>query len=117
MPGRKRSSDQGHGRLEEGRYRHTCCSQRRERELPIWIDDDPGQELVTHARVYRCDHGIWDFSIMLRSWNTWANQITEVIRFCVAHRNYHIHVRPWLTPDDDLAVSYTHLTLPTKRIV
>lgn len=98
MGTRKRSRDDGHGRLDEGSYHHTCCSQMRERALPVWIDDDPESELVIYNRIYRCEHGVWDFALNVRSWHGLASAVVDVLRCCAAHRNYHIHVWPWGDP-------------------
>ena len=66
---------------------------------------ETGRENILSATVYL--KNIADFAAMNEIWDAWIPEGHAPARACVETRMAH----------DDIPVSYTHLTLPTKRIV
>lgn len=104
--GRKKNNP--HRNLTPGHLEHYCDSRQQGNAVIAYILDDPGDYYITIARKNDCDHGVYNFSMGVRSSHHMSkpnptnlasdDNTVEVARDCSAHANYHRHVTDYLRP-------------------
>lgn len=93
-------------KLPQGKLQHQCYTEHKTRRVTTWIDETPGEQLGITSRIESCDHGVWDFNIMLRSWHGLQGRVMVFVRYCACHANYHRHLWRWAAPETEGRRSY-----------